>query len=123
MTMTATEREEGVSLLEQLRNSYKTDDAETFFREEESAPGVKLSDGYVRLSPVQPYLEGPGYRKRRILTAVILVLIAVALIAAAVILCRFVVNGRQWLKAVILAVMAAALIVIGIIFWILFLRK
>lgn len=121
--MTATEREEGVSLLELLRNSYKTDDSVTFLREEDPLPGVKLPDGYVRLSPVQPYQEGPNYRRKRIRTAVILVLIAAALVVAAVILCLHVVNGRRWLKAVILAVMAAALIVTGIIFWILFLRK
>ncbi len=52
--MTATEREEGVSLLELLQNRYKTDDSVTFLREEDPVPGVKLPDGYVRLSPVQP---------------------------------------------------------------------
>ena len=84
--MTKPEREDGLNLLEMLRQSYKTDEAEGFFPGENGSPGVKLPDGYVRLSPVQPYQEGPGWRRKRILTIVLVCAVAAALVAVVILI-------------------------------------
>ena len=50
---------------------------------------VKLPDGYVRLSPVQPYREGPGWRRKRILTIVLICAVAAALVAVGILIWKF----------------------------------
>ena len=87
--MTRPERQDSRTLLEQLRQSYKTDEPEELFSGQETAPGVKLPDGYVRLSPVQPYLEGPGWRRKRILTIVLICAVAAALVAVGILIWKY----------------------------------
>lgn len=87
--MARTEREDAPSLLEQLRQSYKTDETGGLHSGEDKGSGVKLTDGYVRLSPVQPYTEGPGWRRKRILTIVLVCVIAAALVAAVILIRKF----------------------------------
>ena len=87
--MTRPEQEETRSLLELLRQSYKTDEAGDWSLGEEASGDVKLPDGYVRLSPVQPYLEGPGWRRKRILTIVLICAAAAALVAVGILIWRF----------------------------------
>ena len=87
--MTRPDRQDPQTLLEQLRQSYKTDEAWSAFPEEKAAPREKLPDGYVRLSPVQPYLEGPGWRRKQILTIVLVCVIVAALVAAVILIRKF----------------------------------
>ena len=87
--MTRPEREDSRSLLELLRLSYKTDEAGACFQTEQTAPGVKLPDGYVRLSPEQPYREGPGWRRKRILRIVLLCAVAAAIVAVVILIRKY----------------------------------
>ena len=87
--MTRPEQEETRSLMEQLRQSYKTDETGPFSSGEEESRVVKLPDGYVRLSPVQPYREGPGWRRKRILTIVLICAVAAALVAVGILIWKF----------------------------------
>lgn len=75
-----------MSLLELLRQSYKTDEAADLFSEQKTVPGVKLPDGYIRKSPVQPYRVGPGWRRKRILTIVLVCAVAAALVAVGILI-------------------------------------
>ena len=86
--MTKSEREGPASLLEQLRQSYKTDRTETFSAGEDTPPGMKLPDGYVRRSPVQTYREGPDYHKKQLIRTAILCVVAAAVIVIVIILCN-----------------------------------
>ena len=87
--MTRPEQEETRSLMEQLRQSYKTDETGDWSLREEASGDVKLPDGYVRLSPVQPYREGPGWRRKRILTIVLICAVAAALVAVGILIWKF----------------------------------
>lgn len=61
------------SLLELLRQNYKTNETEDLsLWDEDASSGEKLPDGYVRLSPIQPYQDAPGAANRRPPTALIL---------------------------------------------------
>lgn len=89
--MTGPEREEtaGLTLLEILRQNYKTDGLEDLSLWEEKEPaGEKLPDGYVRRSPVQPYRDAPGAAKRRPPTVLILCALILGVIAVGFILWR-----------------------------------
>lgn len=89
--MTKSEREEGLTLLELLRQRYKPDETVTLFQgEEESHPKETLSDGYVRRSPAQPYREDPNGKRKRPPTALILCAVVLAVVLAAILLWRFV---------------------------------
>ena len=119
--MARSERSEGpvLSLMEQLRESYKPDETEAASPGEETNSGVKLYDGYVRLSPVQPYVEGPYYREKRRRTALILCVVMLALAAAWVLVWKLLYPVKRVLAIVILCVLAAALVLLGIAVWIL----
>ena len=78
--------------MEQLRQSYKTDEAAEVPLGNETLPRIKLPDGYERRSPVQPYVEGPGYRKKRIRRIIIICVVAAVLVAAVIILWKFVLH-------------------------------
>lgn len=86
MTRSEPEASGALSLLELLRQSYKTDELEAFSPQEEAA-GTKLPDGYVRRSPVQPYADPPG-GVRRPLKALILCAAVLALALLGLILWR-----------------------------------
>ncbi len=87
--MTRPEWEAAPTLLEQLRQSYKTDESGLFSSGEEETRVVRLPDGYVRLSPVQPYREGPGWRRKRILTIVAVCAVAAAIVAAVILIWKY----------------------------------
>lgn len=126
MTAAGSNREasSALSLLELIRESYKTDEAEEPSPAEETHARVKLSDGYVRQSPVQPYLEGPGYRERRQLTEAILCALMLVLAVAGFFIWKYLFPIRPTLMTVILGVMAAVFVVAGIIlFKMIFQRK
>ncbi len=72
-------------LLEMIRQSYKTDEAEGVPRQEEAPAGQTLPDGYVRRSPVQPYRGRSGSvrslaKVSGLLCALILVLILIIIL-------------------------------------------
>lgn len=119
--MARSERSEGpvLSLMEQLRESYKPDETATSSLGEGTSSGVKLYDGYVRISPVQPYVEGPDYREKRRRTALILCVVMLALAATWVLVWHLLYPVKQVLAIVILCVLAAALVLLGIAVWIL----
>ena len=86
--MTRTEQRDSPTLIEQLRQRYRTDETEVLFSGQEAGSVVKLPDGYVRLTPVQPYREGPGWRRKRILTIVLICAVAAALAAVGILIWR-----------------------------------
>ena len=86
--MTRTEKRDSPTLIEQLRQRYRTDENEVLFSGQEAGSVVKLPDGYVRLTPVQPYQEGPGWRRKRILTVVLICAVAAALVAVGILIWR-----------------------------------
>ena len=90
--MTGPERrdEKTLSLMEQLRQSYKTDGTATIPLENEAPPAFTLPDGYVRRTPVQPYVEEPGYRRKRILRIIYICAVAALLLAAGIVLWKYV---------------------------------
>ena len=115
--MTRSERSEGpvLSLMDQLRESYKSDETESFSPVEETSSGVRLYDGYIRRSPVQPYLEGPDYRRNRRLTILILLAVMIALAGAWFLVWKFLYPVKRVLSIVILCVLTAVFVLLGIV--------
>lgn len=73
------------SLIAQLSEAagYHPEEEASGQTESGAAPAVRCADGYVRLSPVQPYRTMPGYRQRLVRKAV-LILLGLALAGLAV---------------------------------------
>ncbi len=117
--MTRTEQTDGppLSLFEQLRKSYKSDETEAFSPGEGTNPGVKLYDGYVRRSPVQPYMEGPDYRKKLFLAKLILFAVIIVLASAWILVWKYLFPVKRVLSIVILCLLAAVLVLLGIAAW------
>ena len=73
------------SLIEQLSEAagYHPEEEASGQTEAKASPAVRYADGYVRLSPVQPYRTMPGYRQR-LVKKVLLILAGLALAGLAV---------------------------------------